>query len=195
VKRTGIFLILTALSLLFFPAIGNSAVKAGKTCQIVGQKSKSADKTLVCTKQGTRTVWKAQVSAKAPTPTPTPTPTPATKESASAVISILQSCMKIGETAKAGSRSVECRQVAEGKKAYLPIDDSYPGTIMAKSPEPLKTCQISDQRAIKTDSWQAIAFPAIPQSGFVQSGSQKIVVVGIDFSDAVGSGTQVRNCS
>lgn len=181
-KRTGIFLILTALSLLLFPATGNSAVKAGKACQIVGQKSQSADKTLVCTKQGTRTVWKVLVSAKAPAPAAP------TKESASAVISILQSCMKIGETAKAGSRSVECRQVAEGKKAYLPIDDSYPGTIVARSPEPLKTCQISDQRAIKTDSWQAIAFPAIPQGGFVQSGSQKIVVVGIDFSDAVGSG-------
>ena len=181
-KRTGIFLILTALFLSLFPATGHSAVKAGSVCQKVGQKSKSAGKTFICAKQGTRTVWKTQVSSTAPAKTSAP------KERAAAEISIMQSCQKIGEIAKAGSRSVECRQVADGKKAYLPIDDSYPGTVVAKSPEPLKTCQISDQRAVKTNSWQAIAYPAIPQGGFVQTGKLKVVVVGIDFSDAVGSG-------
>ena len=181
-KRTGIFLILTALFLSLFPATGHSAVKAGSVCQKVGQKSKSAGKTLICAKQGTRTVWKTQVSSTAPAKSPAPI------ESAGAVISIMQSCMKIGEIAKAGSRSVECRQVAEGKKAYLPIDDSYPGTGVTKSPEPLKTCQIPDQRVTKTNSLQAIAYPAIPSGGFVQSGKEKVVVVGIDFSDVVGSG-------
>ena len=181
-KRTGIFLILTALFLSLFPATGHSAVKAGSVCQKVGQKSKSAGKTLICAKQGTRTVWKTQVSSTAPAKSPAPI------ESAGAVISIMQSCMKIGEIAKAGSRSVECRQVAEGKKAYLPIDDSYPGTGVTKSPEPLKTCQIPDQRVTKINSLQAIAYPAIPSGGFVQSGKEKVVVVGIDFSDVVGSG-------
>jgi len=182
-KRTSIFIVLGVLALSLIPITGHSAVKAEGACPKVGQKIKSSGKTFVCSKQGKRTVWKAQISSTDPTKPPSP------KESAGSAVSIMQSCLKIGEIAKAGSRTVECRQINNGNKAFLVIDDNYSDAAVVKSPEPLKTCQISDQRVTKTNAWQAIAHPAIPQGGFVQSGKEKVVVVGVDFTDVVGTGS------
>ena len=56
------------------------------------------------------------------------------------------------------------------------------------SPSDLSACKISDQRPLSMRH-RAIAFPAEPEPGFINTGREKIVVVGIDFSDSPGIGT------
>ena len=49
-------------------------------------------------------------------------------------------------------------------------------------------CKITDARTNKIDPNFAIAYPVTPLQGFTNNGKMKIVVIGVDFQDAVGTG-------
>ena len=85
IKKSSNFLFIAALALsLLSPSVAAAAVKAGGSCNKVGQAVTQTGKKYTCVKSGNKKVWNkgvlvtkaAPAAAPASTPTPTPTPTP-----------------------------------------------------------------------------------------------------------------------
>ena len=85
-NRTALFL--AALMTVCLPqAIATAATNEGSKCSVAGKKSVSTQKTLVCTRQGKRLVWKRPVIAK-----PTPVIFPKSTLSNTSLFSNLEPC-------------------------------------------------------------------------------------------------------
>ena len=97
-------------------------------------------------------------------------------------------CKKYGFQTKDSSGLVECRKVAGNKQIYIRIRNKFDQINNPTSPEPLTTCQLPDMRETKLWPRPGIAYPPIPFQGFQSTGTFKVVVVGIDFPDAIGTG-------
>lgn len=70
-----ILLALTLIFALVAPLNATAAIKAGATCNKVGQTTTFAGKKFTCVKSGKKLVWNKGVAVVKPTPVPTPTPT------------------------------------------------------------------------------------------------------------------------
>jgi len=85
---------------------------------------------------------------------------------------------------------LECRPVAAGRLVYTRINNDFSPVINPASSDPVTLCQLPDLRTVIPQWAPAIAYPArVQQVNFKTSGTFKIVLVGIDFSDAPGSGS------
>jgi hypothetical protein len=158
--------------------IAQAAITSGSNCKKVGQVSSQAGQDYVCTKSGKKLIWKYKpVAVK-----PSTKPTVATTEVDG------QSCPTIGQALESQGNKYECRQVANGIKTYVSVADGVPEFTSSSPSAELSLCQIPDQRASKLDN-QAIAYPVKPHFGFAGIGSEKVAVVGVDFSDVQGSGS------
>jgi hypothetical protein len=101
----------------------------------------------------------------------------------------LDSCFKLAQREEGANGLFECRRIAGNKLAWIGIHTNLPSQIQnVNSPKPTSFCQLTDKRSSKLTDWPEIAYPAISAPGFTTKGTFKIVVVGIDFPDVIGSG-------
>ena len=104
-------------------------------------------------------------------------------------------CQKMGLQAKNRSILLECRKFAGNILQYIAIANDFSPLINPESPDSLSLCQLSDKRTVIPVELQnniplAIAYPPKPFPNFGSAtGNFKIVVVGIDFSNAPGKGS------
>ena len=182
-----------ALALFLVPINAIAAVKAGDSCKKVGVTATANGKKFTCVKSGKKLLWNKGVAVVKPTPTPTPTPTAPTTPIETKTFSAGDSCTTVGEKVNNLLGYLECRSVAGNKEQYFQLSNSFSALKVPTNSDPLTTCQLKDQRPVTNKyNWQefrAVAYPAKPERGFVNSGDVKIVVVGIDFNDAPGKGS------
>jgi hypothetical protein len=184
-KRSFSVLLITVLSLSSGLTSAAAGISSGDSCKKVGQISKTAKKTYICSKVGQKLIWKISNPASGSASRPTSS---GTTKTGSTFDVKNPDCSNVGEVSYANGQKHECRQVVDGKTIYVRVDDALPSTPPTGRSEPLSLCQIPDQRTSITENL-AIAFPVTPQQGFAGIGKEKVVVVGIDFSDVVGAGT------
>lgn len=98
-------------------------------------------------------------------------------------------CGKMGIQRSDSKGLLECRKVAGNKLIFIRITNSYSTIVNPASPDPLTTCQLEDKRTSKLWQRPGIAYPPTPLGDFKSTGNFKIVVVGIDFADALGNGS------
>ena len=103
----------------------------------------------------------------------------------SAAVKAGSACKKSGQSIEFNGKKYTC--VKSGTKLKWNNGVIIPISIPI-SPSDLSVCKISDKRPLSMQH-RAIAFPAEPEPGFVNTGREKIVVVGMDFSDSPGTGT------
>jgi hypothetical protein len=193
-RKLFIALIVSNLFLGQFSAV--AAVKAGSSCSKLGITSTHAGKKYTCIKSGKKLVWNKGVAIAKPvpavTPTPTPTPTPTVSPTVKPLVEG-DSCVTIGETVSNSTGYLECRARDGNRQQYFQLSKSFVPLQIPNTSDPLTTCQLRDQRPVTSayfwQEYRAVAYPAKPERGFVNSGEQKIVIVGIDFVDAPGVGS------
>lgn len=179
-----------ALSVPLFLIAPNSyaGVKAGSACSKLGSKVLSVSKTFTCVKSGKKLVWDSGVlisTAKSSS----------NGSTNSQSVSEGSSCLKMGQQVTQGSILLECRKFAGNKLEYIAITNVFSPLSNPSSPDPLSLCQLADKRTqipteLKDNIPLSIAYPPKPFSNFGSAtGTFKIVVVGVDFSDAPGSGS------
>ena len=182
---------LLALALFAVPLNAIAVVKAGAACSKLGATSTSAGKKYTCIKSGKKLVWNSGVAIAAPKPsiTPTPsqtsTPTPTPTPTSSPIIEG-GDCEKMGMQGKDSTGLLECRKIVGNKLIYVRITNNFEPIVNPASPDPLTTCQLPDMRTTKMFPRPSIAYPPVPIGNFKPAGNFKIVIVGIDFSDATG---------
>jgi len=162
-----------------------ASVSSGSPCKKAGLTSIAGGKTYICTKTGKKLIWK---TTKQTASSSTKTKQPDSTKTYSTFDLSNPDCTNIGEISYSGGQQYECRQVADGKTIFIQADDKMPNTSPVVPSEPLEFCQIPDQRIAVTENL-AIAHPVTPQQGFAGIGNEKVVVVGIDFSDVPGTGS------
>ena len=156
----------------------NAAIRPGTTCKKLGITNIFSGKKYTCIKSGKKLVWNKGVD----TPTPTPTPTQNVSFKAG------DSCPTLGLQAKNANDLYECRPIVGNKLVYTLIRNDFSPVTNPSTLDPVTICRVPDLRTTKVDPNFAIAYPAIPQGSFTNNGSMKIVVIGVDFSDAKGTG-------
>ena len=97
-------------------------------------------------------------------------------------------CGKMGIQKSDSKGLLECRKIAGNKLSYIRITNQFSDLANPPSPDNLATCQLSDQRTTKLWPVPGIAYPPTPIGNFKPTGTFKVLVVGIDFPDAKGSG-------
>ena len=194
-----IALVFAVVASLLTGTVAIAAVKAGATCSKAGSTSVVSGKKFTCIKSGKKLVWDKGVLVKKPAvvvpettkpeaekptnPSPMPSPTvPQTKLNLEN-----ENCKKQGYTNRDSIGFVECRPIVGNLLKYIRIKNDFSEVINPESPEKLQNCQSPDSRGINKQ-WTSIGYPATPIKGFTNSGVEKIVVAGIDFSDSIGIG-------
>lgn len=174
-------------ALMFNPA--SASVKAGTKCPKLNQTSVIVGMKYTCSKLGKKLVWGKgmKVLVQTPTPVPTPTPTPTPVEG--------DSCGKIGLQWKDGSGLLECRRFKDDLWKYIRITNDFSPVSNPTSPDPLSLCQLADKRTLIPENLKnfvplSIAYPPKPFWNFgTATGTFKVVVAGVDFSDTPGTGS------
>lgn len=188
-----------ALALFLAPMSAIAAVKAGDSCKKAGTTATANGKKYSCIKSGKKLIWNKGVAIAKPvpvvrptpvpsptptetsTPNPTPTPTPTSSPFVEG-----GSREKMGKQAIDSSGLLECRKIVENNLIYVRITNDFKPLINPVSPASLATCQLPDMRTNKLWFRPGIAYPPTPFPGFAATGNFKVIVVGFDFSDAVG---------
>ena len=178
------------------PAV--SASIAGTACTKLNSTKTVSNIKYTCVKSGKKLVWNkgfavALKPAPSPSPTPTPnqssTPTPTPTPSPSPVVNEGDSCSKMGLQLKLPTYTLECRKFANNSLSYVRLNYNYSPLINPASPENSTFCRLSDKRSIVPPNTYAIAYPPKPFVNYTATGTFKVVVVGIDFSDLPGVGS------
>ena len=171
---------------LALPLTPSYAATQGASCVKAGATQTTAGKKFTCVKSGKKLVWSKGVTVVKPTPSNTST-------QASRKIADAEPCSVVGEKITNTEGYLECRPVSEGRLRYFQLSNTFNPITNPTSLDSLDTCKLKDQRPVKDayywQQYRAVAFPAIPERNFVNTGTEKIVVVGIDFIDAPGKGT------
>jgi len=169
-----------------------AAVKAGSSCSKAGIKSVSVGKSYTCVKSGKKLLWDKGVLIPVAQPSPS-----ASGSAAPVVVQIKEGdpCAKMGQQGKDSTGLLECRKFAGNLLKYIRITNDYSPLVNPGSPDALSICQLADKRTqipvdLKDNIPLAIAYPPKPFSNFGSAtGTFKVVVVGVDFSDAPGKGS------
>ena len=185
-----VLLIALAFTLIPVTAVSAKKITPGSTCKVLNQKVVYQNKSYSCIKSGKKLVWSKGAKIVA-----NPNPSNASPQ-ASRKIADAEPCFVVGEKITNNKGYLECRAVAGGKLRYFQLSNSFNPITNPASLDSLETCKLKDQRPVKDayywQEFRAVAYPAVPERNFVNSGNEKIVVVGIDFSDAPGTGTPKR---
>jgi hypothetical protein len=167
-------------SSLTLPAF--AAVKTGSACAKAGSTSTSAGKNYTCIKSGKKLVWDSGVKVGIK-PTASQIPTPSSFVEG-------HDCPKMGLQGSDSIGLLECRHAAGNKLIYTRIDNNFSPVGNPTSPDSMITCQLPDMRSSFPNGTDAIAYPSTPFKNFkTATGTFKVVVVGIDFSDVPGTGS------
>jgi hypothetical protein len=195
------FLLFALVSSLLFGLFGASsfaAVKAGAACTKAGATSITAGKKYICIKSGKKLVWnKGVVVKKNPVQSPdaikveakpieTSTPPLNSTPTIPPMLENTQ-CQKQGARESDSKGLLECRRSEGNKLIFVRISNAFGPLSNPTSPDSLENCRLPDVRTSKLEA-PAITYPAKVFPGFTNVGQEKIVVVGIDFSDSPGSG-------
>ncbi|CAN2226008.1 hypothetical protein MCEMRE191_01340 [Candidatus Nanopelagicaceae bacterium] len=189
------FTIFVAIFIFAFQLNAIAAVKAGSNCSKLGATSTYAGKKYTCIKSGKKLVWNKGVTVTKPVPAITPTPSPSPTQTSAPTPSPTATsapfveggnCEKMGIQGKDSTGLLECRKIVGNKLIYIRITNNFEPIVNPTSPDPLTTCQLPDMRTTKLWPQPGIAFPPVSIGDFKPAGNFKIVVVGIDFSDAPG---------
>ncbi len=155
----------------------NNMVKTGVKCSSKGEVKTSQSKKFTCIKSKGILVWdKGSVISKPST-------------IVSRVVSDGAECSKMGLQERTTNGLFECRYVVGNKLAFIKLALNLKPISNPASPNPAEFCRLEDKRTTKNFPWPSIAFPAVPGKGFTTEGILKVVVIGIDFPDAVGEGS------
>lgn len=184
--KKGIIVLLVLFTFSFIPVYSATPPKAGSVCSKRGITQNNQGKKFTCVKSGKKLIWDKGVLMHKFQPVPEPIPV-------NQRIAKGKTCQIVGEKFKNRKGFLECRAIFNNRKIYFQLTSTLKSINNPTSPDSLETCQLKDQRPVQhAFDWQqfrAVAFPAVPESNFKNSGSEKIVVVGIDFKDAPGTGT------
>ena len=180
VKRIAGLLTLLLFFSVFQSNTASAEIKPGTKCTKLSNKINSAGLTYTCINKSGKLIWSAGVPTK-------------NQGSSSGSAKAGNSCSVIGNVIKNSVGTLECRAVSDGKLQYFQLSKSNLAIRNPTSPDRLELCRLKDQRPIKDayywQQFRAIAYPAQPERGFKNFGEEKIVIAGIDFADAVGSGS------
>ena len=196
--------VLVTAALFLVPMNAIAAVKAGDTCKKVGTTATANGKKYTCVKNGKKLVWNKGVAIAKPVPTVSPTPTPSPTPSPTPEVTATPTptptptptsspfveggnCEKMGKQSNDSSGLLECRKIVGNKLIYVRITNKFDPVVNPVSPDPLTTCQLPDKRTTKLWQRPGIAYPPMPLADFKPVGNFKIILVGVDFSDAVGN--------
>ena len=177
-------------SLLVIPAFG--IAKAGAPCTKAGVTSIVSGKKFTCVKSGKKLVWDKGVLIANSTQQKT---SPATSVENSQVILLPGSTCKVSSSVgvKVASGTLYCVQVSDGSYKYIEHFDAIPSINNPQSPEPLEACEAPDLRGnIPPEmSILRIAHDSVVSASKLlkHTGTLNLVVVPIDFSDAIGVST------
>jgi hypothetical protein len=179
---------LLAFNLLLFPTqfLNASTIKAGAVCARLGQIQIVNGYKYTCIKAGKKFAWNKGVLIPATRPSPTPSVVPVAES---------DPCSKMGQQVKSGSVLLECRRFAGNRLQYIAITNNFSPIANPESPDSLNLCQLSDKRTVipaelKNNIPLAIAYPPKPFPNFRNATETfKVVMVGVDFSDAPGKGS------
>ena len=180
-------LIALLLPLVLVASNSAAAVKAGSACTKAGSKSVSGGKSYTCIKSGKKLVWDKGVLLPVSKPS-----TSAGTSTSPVVVQVKEGdlCLKMGLQNKDSNGLLECRRFAGNQLKYIRINNDFSPIVNPKSPDSLVTCQLSDKRTYFPNGTLSIAYPPTPFQNFKNStGTFKVVVVGIDFSDVPGTGS------
>ena len=184
------------LSMLLIVSVAQAAVKAGSPCSKLGATSTVGGKKYTCIKSGKKFVWNKGVAKAAPkptsspsaTPTPTPSPTPTPTPTSEPIVEG-HDCPKMGLQGKDATGLLECRHIAGDRLVYTRINNDFSAIVNPLSPDASSVCRLADMRPVFPWNTYAIAYPPRPFSNYTPTGTFKVVVVGIDFSDVPGTGS------
>lgn len=175
-------------------------VKPGFACSKKGSVQINAGKKFTCIKSGNRLVWnKGILISVTPKGTTSSGSGPAGMTTLTTVIpdkpetlSVKEGdpCKKMGEQIKIDSNAfLECRKFSENRLLFSKISKVHSPLSNAKSQDNLSICRLSDMRTVIPPNTYAIAYPPKPFVNYKPTGKNKVVVVGLDFSDAPGIGS------
>ena len=166
-----------------------SAVKAGSSCKKQGEFITVSSRTYTCIKSGKKLVWDKGVPVKK-TSIPAQNSAAPSKIPVVAQVSPGDACSSMGKQIKNDKYVLECRKIVGNRMVYFSVKNDFSPITNPNSPEPHTTCRIADMRTNKPQAWSpSIAFPPNPAPGWNATGTYKIVVVGVDFSDFAGTGS------
>lgn len=188
-------LVFALIASLLTGTVAIAAVKSGASCSKAGATSIATGKKYTCVKSGKKLVWDKGTTIKKPAvvvpeiPKPEPTSSPNSSTSNTQQQTNLEgaSCKKQGDQIKDSSGLLECRPIIGNKLQLIRLQNNFQPISNSSSPEQIQTCQLADARGANKQ-WTSIGYPATPIRGFRNSGVEKIVVAGIDFSDSPGNG-------
>ena len=138
--------------------VAHAVVKPGTSCPKLGAITLASGLKYTCVKSGKKFVWNKGAKVSNPAVTPSPTPTPT--------------------------------PVVTASPTALPTPASTPVAIQSSQSlgdSNIETCRITDQRPPGSSDGR-IAYPARATGRYKNSGPTNIVVLPVDFSDAVGAG-------
>ena len=196
--RAKLPLVATFISAIFIASLlpANAASIAGTSCIKLNSTKTIGNIKYTCVKSGKKLVWNKGLAVAikpAPSPSPTPTPiqssTPTPTPSPSPVVNEGDSCSKMGLQLKLPTYTLECRKFANNNLSYVRLNYNYSPLINPASPENSTFCRLSDKRSNVPPNTYAIAYPPKPFVNYTATGTFKVVVIGIDFSDLPGVGS------
>jgi hypothetical protein len=196
--RKALRILAVTLSLTLVISVAQAAVKAGSACSKLGSTSTVSGKKYTCIKSGKKLVWDKGVVVAAPKPSSSPSSSPTSSPSATATPTPKPTteplveghdCPKMGMQGSDATGLLECRHVVGGRMVYTRINNDFSAVINPISPDTSSLCRLADMRPVFPINTYSIAYPPRPFSNYKSTGSYKVVVVGIDFSDVPGTGS------
>jgi len=171
------------------PAFG--AVKAGATCTKAGSTSIASSKKFTCVKSGKKLVWDKGVVIAKPAAQSAPTESPKTKPIDSVALTPGASC-NVAESAgiKIADGILYCVLVSDGSHKFIEHFNSTPVINNPTSPESIEACEAPDLRGTIPPQMSILRIAhnsVVPGNLLKHSGTLNLLVVPIDFSDAVGA--------
>lgn len=139
-----------------------------------------------CTKVGKTLQW-----IRVSTPSSTAPPSSSGGSSSSSLASEGTECATQGEQQTFSGGKMECRKISTGKFQWFKLSDSPAAPTQAAGNVDSSQCQISDQRASRTQPY-AVGFPR-SQEDTRTSGTLRLVLVAVDFADATGTEEEFVN--
>ena len=171
------------------PAFG--AVKTGAACAKAGSISTVSGKKYTCIKSGKKLVWDKGVSVAKPAAQPSPKESQNTKAVEPVTLKPGEKCTVEDQGGiKISDGVLYCVLVSDGSRKFIEHYDSVPLITNPPSPELIEACEAPDLRGAIPPQMSILRIAhnsVVPGNLLKHSGNLNILVVPIDFSDAVGS--------
>lgn len=186
-KRASAIFIAIALLASMFQSSATAVVKAGVKCKTARTVNSSSGKKYICAKLGKKLVWKKVVEKASKTSNSSAT----SKSENTQILKEGNPCKPVGSLGvKIEGGILYCVQISDGSYKYIEHFKAAPLISNPQSPEPLEACETPDLRGPIPSQMSFLAIThdsVVPSSPLLKhSGTLNLLVVPIDFSDAIG---------